>query len=812
MKLWCSVMKIQAEKYINRIKRKPAAGPAGMELAQIIDEKTGTSKRMLLFELLLAIALSVGCWYTYFSMFPNPVDPVVSACLITGLPIGLYLLCWNPFLGRFLVFYVFLLTAVLFLLAYKPVWNGILVMGNIAVEVLNDEIGAGLVPFQVEGDTVDCTRDVFMALIPLMLLTSMAIVHSIYYKEPLLGFGLTAIPVIIGLCLKARPSIWLLALLLLSWAGLLVLSAVARPASRKKKRPVYIQNKDLSMLPYLYLGIALILTLGYVLISSGAGYRPPETVDEARDAIIAAEEQIRYEKLGGAELDGLSRGDLTETHPLTYTENPVFTLKMQVAQPMYLRCFSGGNFEKGVWEEAAEGVYAGEYTGITEWLAKKGFYPWLQQDRIYRMSKNYDFAQVSVNNINGNSKYLYLPYEAAMTNDSMPDKADYRKDYGAFAKGFSGKREYTFKSFFPKFSDYDESGISQWLSEVKENSGWQSYGDAEAVYRRFVYDTYLYVSDEDADALGTSGIDKYQGKSIGETLFYIRNNFMKEFEYDTQQEKAPKGQDELRYFMNKSYRGNDMHFATAAALMFRQAGIPARYAEGYYLSPDYVSLYTGQSDVSIDVPDSLSHSWVEIYIDELGWFPVEVIPGFFDMEKQENIGQQEDETIEEETTKNYQDEAPQEDEPENRNEEEEKPVSIWWLLLPALILLAALYELVGRYRIRKQLASFGAVYTDEQVFVIYRYVSRVMAFDGHPLSEDPYDKLEEISKAYDQATEMPFHAFLGLVEKVRFGCESLTKEEHKQLARYGIQTGKHIYQSQSSGKKFLMKFIFFCVS
>lgn len=804
-------MKIQGKTYIEKIKAKRTQRPDGMELVQIAEESAGSSRRRIAFELLLVIALSVACWYTYFSMFPNPVDPVVSACLITGLPIGLYLLCWNPFLGRFLVFYVFLLTAILFLLAYKPVWNGILVMGNIIVEVLNDQIGTGLIPFQVTGDTVDWSRNVFIALIPIMLLVSMAIVHSVYYKEPLLGLLLTAIPVILGLCLEARPSIWLLALLLLAWAGMLVLSAVAKPASRKKKRPIYIQNKEHSPLPDIFLGIALAVTLLYVLVSSGAAYRPPETIDEARDAIIAAEEHIRYEKLGGAQTDGLKRGDLTKTQPLAYTESPVLTLKMEIAQPMYLRSFAGGSFENGKWEEAAEGVYSGEYTGITEWLAKKNFYPWMQQDRLYRMSNEYDYAAVAVKNTNGNSKYLYLPYEAAMTGDTMPDKVNYRKDWGAFAKGFSGERDYTFKSFFPRLGDYDENEITQWLDEVKTSGSWQAYADAESVYRRFVYDTYLYVSDEDSDALGTSGIDKCQGKSISETLFYIRSNFLKEFEYDIQQEKAPEDQDELRYFMNKSRRGNDMHFATAAVLMFRKAGIPARYAEGYYLSPDYVSLYTGQSDVTVDVPDSLSHAWAEIYIDELGWFPVEVIPGFFELEKQETAGQQKDERLEEESSKTYQDEAPQEDEPKNESREKES-VSLWWLLIPAVLLLAALYEIVGRCRIRRLMASFGTVYTDEQVFVIYRYVSRLMALDGHSLPANPYDRLEEVAKAYDHVTGISFREFLRLVGKVRFGHESLTRAEHKALAQYAVKAGRHIYRSQKRGKRFLMRFILFCVS
>lgn len=782
-----------------------------MDLVQVTEADGHGPGRRILFELLLAVALSVGCWYTYFSMFPNPVDPLISALLIAGLPIGLYFLCWNPFLGRFLVFYVFLLTALFFVLAYESVWNGILVMANIVIEILNQQMNTGWIPFEVVGDTVDWSRDVFLAMIPVMLLASMGIVYSVYHKEPLLGFVLTALPVMTGLCLKARPSVWLLILLLLSWTGLLVLSAVARPISKRKNAPIFIQNPRNSSLPYLFLGITLVLLLGYVLAFSGEDYRPPERVDEMKSAILEAEEHLRYDKLNGAEIEELSRGDLTRTHPLRFTESTVLTLRMQMPQAMHLRGFVGGNFENGRWSEAMDGAYSGEYTGITEWLAQQNFYPWMQQERLYRMSKDYDYVSVDVENVNGNSKYMYLPYEAALSGDTLPDEVYYEKDYGAFTKGLTGQREYTFTAFLSRFEDYDEAGLAKWLTEVKESPDWQEYSDAEAVYRRYVYDTYLYVSDEASRAIGTSGIETCAGKTIDYTLHYIRKLFEEEFTYDIEQKKAPGGQDELTWFMDESRSGNDMHFATAAALMFRKAGIPARYAEGYYVSPEWVMLYTEMSDVTMDVPDSLAHSWVEIYIDEIGWFPVEVVPGFFDMEKQQIQEKEDDEKIKEQNKESYQDEAPEDNQPEEKQEEEKDPLNPIWLILALVILLIAAYELIGRYRLHRMLASFGAVCTDAQVYAMYRYACRLMAFDRHPVPENPYDRLEEIAAAYDGATETTFAEFLRMVNKVRFGKEHLTEEEHKKMARYVITAGSHIYSGQKTGKKFLMKFIFFYV-
>ena len=47
--------------------------------------------------------------------------------------------------------------------------------------------------------------------------------------------------------------------------------------------------------------------------------------------------------------------------------------------------------------------------------------------------------------------------------------------------------------------------------------------------------------------------------------------------------KMPEGQDPLQWFLTTSRTGNQMLYASAAVEAFRAHGIPARYAEGYYL-------------------------------------------------------------------------------------------------------------------------------------------------------------------------------------------------------------------------------------
>lgn len=134
-----------------------------------------------------------------------------------------------------------------------------------------------------------------------------------------------------------------------------------------------------------------------------------------------------------------------------------------------------------------------------------------------------------------------------------------------------------------------------------------------------------------------------------------------------------------------------------------------------------------------------------------------------------------------------------------------------WIILAVLLLLIALYEFLGRMYLRKMLRGFAEEQSRRQVYLMYRYISRLLAFDGMKLSENPYDRAEEAEKAYDGHTALRFREFLRLINQVRFGDRDLQPEEYKKTAAYANALSRHIYQKQTKGKKFLMKFIFFYV-
>ena len=156
--------------------------------------------------------------------------------------------------------------------------------------------------------------------------------------------------------------------------------------------------------------------------------------------------------------------------------------------------------------------------------------------------------------------------------------------------------------------------------------------------------------------------------------------------------------------------------------------------------------------------------------------------------------------------------VPEDSREREEKQETEKQMNSWpWFVLAAIALLILIYEAMGRQRIHKRLASFAAIHTDEQVYKMYAYAGRVMAFDGHPLPENPYDQLEELSTAYDAVTDITLAEFLRLVNRVRFSEGHLLEEEYETMNRYVRNLAKHVYGASKAGKKFLMKWVRFYI-
>ena len=138
----------------------------------------------------------------------------------------------------------------------------------------------------------------------------------------------------------------------------------------------------------------------------------------------------------------------------------------------------------------------------------------------------------------------------------------------------------------------------------------------EKIYAQEVYRNYLAIDAETKNAMldivAEQGFDLGDPNLIAKISDYIRNAAVYNKDYDREMDQAS---NIVIAFLKEYKEGVCRHYATAAVLMYRALGIPARYVEGFMVDTragEYVPI-TGET----------AHAWAEVYIDGLGWIMVD---------------------------------------------------------------------------------------------------------------------------------------------------------------------------------------------
>lgn len=141
----------------------------------------------------------------------------------------------------------------------------------------------------------------------------------------------------------------------------------------------------------------------------------------------------------------------------------------------------------------------------------------------------------------------------------------------------------------------------------------------EEEYRKYVYDNYLSVPSSTSYELlqwaSKNGIHMDSPTLVKD----IQAAVLKAGVYNMHADQYPANVDVVVYFLTEAKEGICQHFASAATLLYRCFGIPARYTVGFA-----TEVRNNQTSVVTDID---AHAWVEIYVDGVGWIPIEVTPG-----------------------------------------------------------------------------------------------------------------------------------------------------------------------------------------
>ncbi len=241
---------------------------------------------------------------------------------------------------------------------------------------------------------------------------------------------------------------------------------------------------------------------------------------------------------------------------------------------------------------------------------------------------------------------------------------------------------------FPAYLYYDGNDSEASRNEINENTSllmpytasMYDYDELPDIYEfEWAYpnrklDTKVYMNYLDVPLRISSELDEIcfregfhgtETEIINQIIDFLAENY----EYTLQPGATPEDEDFVLYFLNEEKKGFCVHFASAACLLLRSMGIPAKYVEGYSFDytvyddavlfdsdsyseeevyghdrsgiqrrMDLITLgntkwYDGYNElgfekpVSFDLTDANAHAWVEVYFKGFGWVPIEFTVG-----------------------------------------------------------------------------------------------------------------------------------------------------------------------------------------
>lgn len=397
-------------------------------------------------------------------------------------------------------------------------------------------------------------------------------------------------------------------------------------------------------------GAAVSLCLGAavyagMLLLPEQEYEEAQVVKQIRSEVLQRLDDLRYKK---QQINTLPKGNLKTAETWEATEQTALRVTMSEPDSLYLRGYIGSVYDTDHWEALSSEVYYEErdlFYWLEQWNVSGAVQLSALRERLEDEELSDETVTIEIENVNADSEYKYLPYEfVCMENE---EKQDALTDQAAKAGGLFGKRNYTYRSYQNLVKDFPRLAALSYL--YRKERPQDLYTEAESYYNVFVYDQYTRLPDRVRTLLGTelgyAGGESDAHADYRSVITKLRKYFEEHITYGNYAEKLPQGEDFLSFFLTESKIGNSVHYATAAALMFRYYGIPARYVEGYLITPQDAA--QAQPGEVIELTGSSGHAWTEIYVDGLGWVPVEMTPEYLDVMEQPDlsIGLQTDSSV-----------------------------------------------------------------------------------------------------------------------------------------------------------------------
>lgn len=420
-----------------------------------------------------------------------------------------------------------------------------------------------------------------------------------------------------------------------------ILQADLEEAPPELRRPLFDQKQAQQMLALFALPVIVLAALAASWVLPQDGYQRPAYVEALQDKIFSL--KFGNESSNKKSNDGLTHGDFRTLSDILFSGETAIKVRISKQRIFYLRDYAGALYTKSGWQDVADRTYESYADGFSG-VAPQNL---LADAAAASSSSAYETYTLSVKYVTASKTSVWTPCGLVTGAEEIPG-ASFRQDTALEYKNASGA-DYTLEaldcgttlsSVAMNGAEQDAdalenaylaaAGASVNLSGADGAAAQQTLSAAQA-YIGYIFETYTALPDgtrRSAEEIcagdGLSLRFEDGALDLYDTCVDLHDYLTKQCAYAYSPPEIPSGEDFAIYFLEESRRGYCVHFASAATVLLRSLGIPARYAEGYIIVP---SDFSKQADADgyVEIEDTHAHAWVEVFDPvQLEWIPVEM--------------------------------------------------------------------------------------------------------------------------------------------------------------------------------------------
>lgn len=533
-----------------------------------------------------AFCITAGAVFCPITAFSIQVEPAALLAAIALFSLA-FSLCFTVRYGWIGVIGTFVLLAAFLISRRMEVLGGFCLCAEAVVQVFSEAFSWGLVFVLPEGMAYAMSANAFF-LLPAAFIACLCALSIVRLHGCALCFAASLPPLVFCLIiLETAPAIWALVLLL----GALSLALLTQSLRRAEPSAGWRAGLLLAV------PLAALLT-ALCLLSPPERYERGEWSSRLQSTLAHFADSLSFfrldERTGQVEFvspftpstlgsrswdSSVTSADLSRIGPQKQTGRHVMDVCASATGVCHLRAASLGIYEDNAWKAVPESAFSDVSVPKSAFLN-------VQTDpaQIHSLAIRTDMK----------SSLYYLPYRPV----ELPENAQTQTD--AYVCNRLQSTEYTVH--------YATSASATEQSER---------------YRALVYAQYTQLPDAvratlaELPAVQSLTTQSYDAHSCAEA---VRMLVQTDKSYSLNTARMPSGEDFVCWFLTQSETGYCVHFASAAAVLLRWCGIPARYVTGYY-----VSAKQGQWTA---VTEDDAHAWVEYY-DGTQWCVLDPTPASF---------------------------------------------------------------------------------------------------------------------------------------------------------------------------------------